>query len=870
MAGTREFNDSANLPKDEKTVLLETHSPEKKSYLTPDLSLASADANRYEEIMANGVNIYNKIRAESNGSGSHTRHRQQRAVQSSVKMASQEIASYHSTEVQRCLQAFQPASDIAVGAEGLGSNNKNSIRTESQYSFDQPSPATTNKPPNFVKKLETFVDSVDRLENDRYMASGRTTLPMEVAQVECPINRHLVAAQKDRCAAVTYAHDGNNLPLDLSNKANRHSGRTPIESFEPLLAANGKGETSSLARLEEKFGANSSILERIGAPPSAAPSSESGFSSGNGGPLGNCLSRRPANSRLPAGVPVTHSKGTVPPVPSAKVHSRHSSNLKVGTSPRQKPYATEAPKTTPRSSGEMPHPSDQDASPYVRYETVLRTACMPGTLLRCGCGSVFGLLSLFMDHIRDCGHSLFGAEVSEAKSLSSAGLGTQRLWTKHGYDSSLPYIPQCIECGRYFQSLPELTVHMIQTAHYLNLVHPNVVHHRPASVCSASTLDSFDGVENSSSETSGYKPRRANILTTSVCSQFPVQEQTMEFSWSGIRPVVLEQHELFSPNCGNSKRHSKTKLKRTPVSQISSGHSKCNSATVKLEADGRVAVRNSGNSSQFDSESRSNYSSPNFQNDQEATVGGAVSNIGRLAQDVMSCKTPDASKGFETRWKEDQTSTVSALVAMQDFVQRSFSSCKDFDIGAKPSVGDKLQSLPAQHSTSTMHWNIHKSSCQNVSPTQTLARRQRRKNPANNNSRLPADTSETSPGGAGHPKRKGTGGRSRNLNYWKNLTFERRNDYRDRTADLLRQQRIKSWQCASSELVDGLTGTTVRPSSVDGVGLLVARKQTAAWDSTPVRKRHRSADFQRAYSTEDSLDDLTRFKKLFKSCSDSM
>lgn len=809
------FNDLVDFTMNDKREFPSVSSIEKKSYFATDLVMQNTDSSKYEDLMPRNVDLYTERRSVCNNNN-NTRHRQQRTMKAN-KIPRQETNLGKKIDGHQDRDAFK-VTEIVPGMK------TNSWQKESENSFDEQIPLTAkNDSPNFVKNLESFVDSVRRLENNRLVTNCRRTIfSKEILPVKSVTNHSLIPQHRKNCTSPgPYAHGSNDyagLPLDLSQKSRKQHSERPTNQFKPLLVGD-PSEISSLKHLEEKFGANSTILEYIGAQSNATSGSKSSRFSSEISFAGRCYSQRLLNSTIPS----DHSAGTVPPALD-KIPSHLSANNQAKL--LSKSSTTETQGNVTGCSDDFQLANSQYPSQYLHAEALSRQASVPCSLLRCSCGAAFGLLSLLMIHLHESGHRLFGTRSDETKSPP-----TIRRQRKRGFEDPPPYIPQCVECGGVFQSLPELTFHMIQTAHFMNLVVPSMVrHHRPSSVCSASTLDSLEGNE----ERNGLFEARVNaLMAAGLWPEIPLR--TVDFPWSDLESLTVTQSEYMS-QCANAERFNRLEfgLEQTSAPQIQSLR---RFAPVKLETDD--SQRHNGRSSDFSSDGRSCYSSPSFKTDLEMTETSADSNLNYTLQNGSYNNSQNV---VHSAWSANQTSadgSVSALVAMQDFVHRSFSSSRNSDLGRNSVGHNKWPAI--QFITPEIQWQVPKSACQKAASPHKRKRSSQAKDLKSSN---PSDICP----GTVHPKRKGTG-KSRNLSYWGNVSTGGGKRSESMTSELLRNRRIKAWQRLSVDLFNNSTSNRIRPSSVDDISL--AKKHATTTELIQTRKRHHSVDFQTVSSTDD-------------------
>lgn len=89
------------------------------------------------------------------------------------------------------------------------------------------------------------------------------------------------------------------------------------------------------------------------------------------------------------------------------------------------------------------------------------------TGFKCSCGEIFSSLRCFTVHMGKTGHATNHSTQLYPHKLVRG----QDMWLVNGSEQT-QQILKCIRCGESFKSLPDLTIHMMQTQHYTNIVSP--------------------------------------------------------------------------------------------------------------------------------------------------------------------------------------------------------------------------------------------------------------------------------------------------------------------------------------------------------------------------------------------------------------
>lgn len=341
---------------------------------------------------------------------------------------------------------------------------------------------------NFVQKLESFVASMDR----RTKLGANASLSSEkVFSHENYRNKPLNGVSKhdsnskylyyENCSR--YIDGSLDQPLDLSvSTKDKPNGMTKLDSYDgSLLSTSSRpldvnsvagvtGSSSLLASLEKKFGEHSQILDRIGTLPRACHFSGSLALGGRGTGF-----YAPKVSDVSDQVPGCWKNFSFPSASSISSGSLH--------------FGDNRQRSKGRDTGKTFHMIKEAAAvgnnvklgqPSKDLEPVESTfpKKQKTTSLRCSCNMEFDRLFLLTVHLQETGHKPSVVRADSEISLDNTKLVRgQDIWLHNGSEQTRQIL-RCMECHRSFRSLPELTVHMIQTEHYMNLIQPELTPRR--------------------------------------------------------------------------------------------------------------------------------------------------------------------------------------------------------------------------------------------------------------------------------------------------------------------------------------------------------------------------------------------------------
>lgn len=336
---------------------------------------------------------------------------------------------------------------------------------------------------NFVQKLESFVASMDRrtkLGPSAAISSAKVithesyrSKPMNGVSKHSSNSKYLYYENCSR-----YIDGSLDQPLDLSvTTKDKQNGLTKLDSYDgPLLATSSRpldvnsvagvtGSSSLLASLEKKFGEHSQILDRIGTLPRACHFGSSlGLSRGTG-------YFAPKVSEVSDQVPGCWKNFSYPSASSISSGSLHFGDSRLNRSKGRdigKTFHMTKDSGAVGNNVRMGQPSKDMLDPVEStFPKKQKT-----TSLRCSCNMEFDRLFLLTVHLQETGHKPSVIRADSEISLDNTKLVRgQDVWLHNGSEQTRQIL-RCMECHRSFRSLPELTVHMIQTEHYMNLIQP--------------------------------------------------------------------------------------------------------------------------------------------------------------------------------------------------------------------------------------------------------------------------------------------------------------------------------------------------------------------------------------------------------------
>ena len=510
---------------------------------------------------------------------------------------------------------------------------------------------------NFVKKLESFVESMDNMPRQPPVNGGirgakfanfpRGEISLKSGKSSNDaggLQSISILGSQSETYSDRICNGYMDEPLDLTVKG---KGTTPEDPRPVYITTNNIGETSSLLQLQEKFGTNSTIFDRIGARTSNhhGPSyGQTFFSSYHAMQFDQM------------------KNGRLSPVHSAvarKQTNRISSKLVFCDA----------------SNEGLSRCSSKNSSPSPKLKP-------DAASLRCSCNDVFESLYQLAAHMQSTGHCVQKNTIEDSlRGDCTRTVRGQDLWLNHYSRDQAQRILSCMECSHSFSSLPELTIHMIQSGHYMNLIRPDIVQQRPGS---SSSLDS--SVDSNHSRES----RISHGLAGS-------SERLPEKPENGVPLEIKQEKERGSPmlmtvpSADNHNSRFPPSRKRS-ISGTYSDNEKDVSRTEEHDRSARMSkkaknARNmiaSGESNWVGGrDAMSNYCNMELSNSLPSNVGTPQKELYRNASNVKS--TIDGHH-FQSK--------SNALSAMQNFIEKSFNN----NLKETPHLG------PAPFSLSVLPW----------------------------------------------------------------------------------------------------------------------------------------------------------------------
>lgn len=263
-------------------------------------------------------------------------------------------------------------------------------------------------------------------------------------------------------------------PLDLSVKPRSHSsskGSEQPRKRSKTHTAGSSGEkhsssvsatSSSLASLEKKFGGNSYLLEGVSPKVSAKNPIYSAF---GGSLFSSALYNTPP---LTIAEQSFKNRAFWPRMTQHNHTSTSSTNSTTAAKPTVVGCTTAVPKVLapePKFSTQtIMSPTKEPSNPG----TALITNGAKYTHLTCSCKKQFETLYDLTIHMQQTGHTPTPVKNAESGEFPKLVRG-QDMWLNQGTEQTRQIL-RCMQCGESFKSLPELTIHMMKTKHYTNIV----------------------------------------------------------------------------------------------------------------------------------------------------------------------------------------------------------------------------------------------------------------------------------------------------------------------------------------------------------------------------------------------------------------
>ena len=149
------------------------------------------------------------------------------------------------------------------------------------------------------------------------------------------------------------------------------------------------------------------------------------------------------------------------------------------------------------------------------------------TAFLCSCGEDFESLYVFTLHMRDTGHKPRSSQPERDIPKLVRG---QDMWINSETEQTREIL-RCMRCNQSFRSLPELTMHMMKTSHYSEIVYSDAGRNLQAS-------QTFSSVVERNRGNSSWNPTLKNSSTTSssASSSMSLKRSVRGSSSSGAMP----------------------------------------------------------------------------------------------------------------------------------------------------------------------------------------------------------------------------------------------------------------------------------------------------------------------------------------------
>ena len=143
--------------------------------------------------------------------------------------------------------------------------------------------------------------------------------------------------------------------------------------------------------------------------------------------------------------------------------------------PTRSPVRVPPPRELRPVRSPTPPPRKQPPKPHSAHTPICKTEPVvpqtEGTKLTnfgCSCQKSYSSLYELSLHIQETGHTPNTGKTNNYMEYPKLVRG-QDMWLNQGSEQTRQIL-RCMQCGESFKSLPELTVHMMQTRHYTNIV----------------------------------------------------------------------------------------------------------------------------------------------------------------------------------------------------------------------------------------------------------------------------------------------------------------------------------------------------------------------------------------------------------------
>ncbi|KAK2145550.1 hypothetical protein LSH36_674g01038 [Paralvinella palmiformis] len=324
----------------------------------------------------------------------------------------------------------------------------------------------------YMKGMSASPSSLDSLhriaDKDR---SSSETRPSVVQSMNNAYQKYLpLSASHRECTTPCTADNDPDKPLDLSikNKDNAESESSKkkqetayVPYLSPHTETTAASSSSTLASLEKKFGEDSFMFERIGTKQFNTPIRQFYMSAFGMGIYSTAL-----NNSYP--FPASHPMSAAPPTQSQTLQANSSTSSRCSLTRNESPLRKSSGSGTSTVHGED---SSKSYVPSKFLEQAIKDSksdLKKHTNLQCSCGAEFETLYQLTLHLQETGHPANATKNGTHHDYPKLVRG-QDMWLNHGSEQT-KQILRCMQCGESFKSLPELTVHMIQTKHYTNIV----------------------------------------------------------------------------------------------------------------------------------------------------------------------------------------------------------------------------------------------------------------------------------------------------------------------------------------------------------------------------------------------------------------
>ena len=317
---------------------------------------------------------------------------------------------------------------------------------------------------------------------DRMGASKGQSVPPSMSRHVPPSSRSYVASTP----GTREAYVDNDQPLDLSKKPKTDSPRKagdPMKStstssksqypYTPLPPSDCLSSTaspgSSLSNLEKRFGGNSFLFD------------------GTSGKLN--APKNPLYQAFGGNLFATALYNTPPLASTDQVYRPHYRNYWPGPIPAPRhankptgPAATSSVSSNPKSHHHFSESSKSNSGDHgSRKEEQQHPAGLGSTAggnpaatngkytnLVCSCKKQFETLYELTIHMQNTSHTPLPCKNGDQGEYPKLVRG-QDMWLNQGMEQTRQIL-RCMQCGESFKSLPELTIHMMKTRHYTNIV----------------------------------------------------------------------------------------------------------------------------------------------------------------------------------------------------------------------------------------------------------------------------------------------------------------------------------------------------------------------------------------------------------------